>query len=99
MYRLHAGVYGPSKPSSLPSTEGGFTLIASMVALGEKLGTDQRIDQPACYGLCREPFFSGAVALSIVVDDFVKGCHMCGLPAESVRGGVCRLAREAYISC
>jgi hypothetical protein len=25
------------------------------------MGTDPRIGQPACWGLCREPFFSGAV--------------------------------------
>jgi hypothetical protein len=56
-----------------------------MVALGENLGTDPWIDQPVCCGLCREPFFSGAVALSIVVADFVKGCHICGLPTGSIR--------------
>jgi hypothetical protein len=25
--------------------------------------------------LCQEPFFSEAVALSITVDDFIKGCY------------------------
>jgi hypothetical protein len=25
--------------------------------------------------LCQEPFFSEAVVLSIVVDDFMKGCY------------------------
>jgi hypothetical protein len=29
-------VYGPSKPSSLPSTEGGFTPTASMVTSGRE---------------------------------------------------------------
>jgi hypothetical protein len=67
--------YGPDKSSSLPSTEGGFTPTASMSVLGEKLGMDPQIGQPACCGLYREPFFSGAVALSIDVDDFVKGCY------------------------
>jgi hypothetical protein len=38
----------------------------------------------AHWGLCREPFFSGAVALSIAVEDFTKGCHVRGLPAGSV---------------
>jgi hypothetical protein len=50
------------------------------------LGTDPQISQPMCYGLCRELFFSGAVALSIVVDDFMKVCHVRGLPAENVCG-------------
>jgi hypothetical protein len=35
--------YEPSKPSSLTSTEGGFTPTISMVSLGEKLGTDQSV--------------------------------------------------------
>jgi hypothetical protein len=43
MYRLHAGVYEPSKLTSLPSTEGGFTPIDSMAGSGEKLGMDPRI--------------------------------------------------------
>jgi hypothetical protein len=67
--------YGPSKSSILPSTEGGFTPTASMVALGEKLGMDPRIGQPSDYGLGREPYFLGTVALSIAVDEFTKGCY------------------------
>jgi hypothetical protein len=54
----------------------GFALTALLIVLGEKLGTDPRIDQPACYGLYREPFFSGAVVMLNFVDDYVKGCHM-----------------------
>jgi hypothetical protein len=65
-------LYEPSKPSSLISTEGDFTPTASMVDSGEKLGTDSRIGQPSCCGLCRESFFSGGIALFIVVDNFVK---------------------------
>jgi hypothetical protein len=56
-------------------TEGGFTPIASMASSGEKLGMDLRIGQPLCCGLCRESFFSRAMALCIAVDDFVKGCY------------------------
>jgi hypothetical protein len=36
-------------------------LSASLAGSGEKMGTDPRIGQLACCGLCREPFFSGAV--------------------------------------
>jgi hypothetical protein len=64
----------------------GFALTASMVGSGEKLGTDQRIGQPACCGLCQELFFSGAVSLLNSVDDYVKGCHVRRLLAESVHG-------------
>jgi hypothetical protein len=67
-------VHGSSKPSSLTLTEGGFTPTASMVVLGEKLGTGPWIDQLSCCGLGREPFFSGAVAMFIAADDFTKGC-------------------------
>jgi hypothetical protein len=51
----------------------GFTPTTSMVVVGEKLGMDPWIGQPTCRGLGREPFFLGAVALSNVIDDSVKG--------------------------
>jgi hypothetical protein len=86
MYWSHTGFYRTSKPSSLPLTEGGFITTVSMAALGEKLGTDSRIGQPVCCGLCREPIFSRAVTLSIAVDDFTKGCRVRWLPTGSVRG-------------
>jgi hypothetical protein len=69
----------PGKPSSLPSIEGGFTPTASMTGLGEKLGTNLQIGQPTCCGLCQKPFFSGAVALSVPVDDFAKCCYVLTL--------------------
>jgi hypothetical protein len=72
----HILVYEPSKPSSLTSTEGGFTPTALMAGSGEKLGTDSLIGQLSCCELCQEPFFSGAVVLFIDVDDFIKGYYM-----------------------
>jgi hypothetical protein len=65
--------YGPGNPSSMLSIEGGFTPTASMTGSREKLGTDPQIGQSSCCGLCWEPFFFGAVALSIAVDDCMKG--------------------------
>jgi hypothetical protein len=62
----------------------GFTPTASMAAVGEKLGTDPRIGLLACYGLGREPFFLGTVALSNAVDGSMKGCHVQGLSVGSV---------------
>jgi hypothetical protein len=56
----------------------GFTPTTSLVGSGEKLGTDPRIGQSACCGLCREPFFSGTVALLNYVGDYAKGCHVRG---------------------
>jgi hypothetical protein len=46
-----------------------------MAGLGEKLGKNPWIGQPSCCGLCREPFFLGAVTLSTVVDEFMKGSY------------------------
>jgi hypothetical protein len=60
MYRSHAGVYGPSKPSSWSPTGAWFMPPTSLVGSGEKLGTEPWIGQPACCGLCREPFFLGS---------------------------------------
>jgi hypothetical protein len=75
-YRSHAGVYVPSKPSSLSSTESWLKPIPLLVGLGEKLGTDLRMGQPACYGLCREPFSSGAVWSIQICRWLVKGSYM-----------------------
>jgi hypothetical protein len=52
-----------------------FAPTTSMTVLREKLGMDPRIGQPACYELCRKPFFSGALTLLNPVDDYAKGCH------------------------
>jgi hypothetical protein len=41
----HMLVYEPSKPSSLTSTEGGFTPTASMAGSEENPGTNPRIGQ------------------------------------------------------
>jgi hypothetical protein len=56
MYRSHTSVYGPSKPSSHRQQMLGFAPTASLVGSGEKLGTDPRNGQPACYWLCRSHF-------------------------------------------
>jgi hypothetical protein len=45
---------------------------------------DPQIGQPACCGLCQEPFFSGGVDLFKFVDDCMKGCHIRGSPTGSV---------------
>jgi hypothetical protein len=58
---------------------------ASLAGSGEKLGTDPQIDQPACCGLCREPFFSGVVGFVQICRCLTKGCHVRGPPVGSVR--------------
>jgi hypothetical protein len=46
-YRSHAGVYGPSKPSSLSSTDVWLKPTTSLVGLGEKLRWVPRTTQPS----------------------------------------------------
>jgi hypothetical protein len=58
---------------------------ASLAGSGEKLGTDLLIGQSACCGLCREPFFSGAVRSIQIYRCLVKGCHVRGPPTGSIR--------------
>jgi hypothetical protein len=67
--------HGPSKPNSSSSTEAWLKLTASLVGLGEKLGTDQRIGRSACWGLCREPFVSGAVGSVQICWRLAKRCY------------------------
>jgi hypothetical protein len=45
---------------------------------------DPWIGQSVRWGLCQEPFVSGEVAQYIIVEDFVEGCHVWGLPSGSV---------------
>jgi hypothetical protein len=58
-----------------------FFPTASIAVMGEKLGMDPRIGQLACCGSRQEPFYLGAVDLFNAVDDYIKGCHVRGLPA------------------
>jgi hypothetical protein len=74
-YRSHAGVYGPSKPSSWSPTGVWLTPPASLVGSGEKLGMDPQINQLACCGLCRKSFFSGAVGSVQICRRLAKGCY------------------------
>jgi hypothetical protein len=53
-----------------------------MTVVGEKLGTDPRIGQSACYGLGWEPFFSGAVDLLNSIDDSRKVATYRDYPQE-----------------
>jgi hypothetical protein len=77
--------YGPGKPSSWSSSGAWLTPLALLAGSGEKLGTDPQIGQPACCGLCREPFFSGAVGSVQIYRRLAKGCHIQGPSVGSVR--------------
>jgi hypothetical protein len=60
--------------------------MASLVGSGEKLGTEPRICQPVCCGLCREPFFSGAMTLSNAVGVSRKVATYGNRPQEAYVG-------------
>jgi hypothetical protein len=59
---------------------------ASLVGSVEKLGADPRISQSSCCGLCREPFFLGAVTLSNSVDDAQKVATYGDCPQKAYAG-------------
>jgi hypothetical protein len=59
---------------------------ASLVGSGEKLGMDPRIGRPACWGLCREPFFLGAVTPSNSVGGSWKVVMYEDRPQEAYAG-------------
>jgi hypothetical protein len=75
MYGSHTDNMDPVSIVADRQQKVGFIPTTSLVDSGEKLGMDPRIDQPACCGLCREPFFSGAVVLLNSIDDYVKVCY------------------------
>jgi hypothetical protein len=77
-YRSHAGVSGPSKPSSWSSTEAWLKSTASLA------GLRRNWVQMACYGLCQEPFLSRVMGSIQIYWRLMNGCHVWGLPAGSI---------------
>jgi plasmid stabilization system protein ParE len=57
----------------------------SLASSGEKLGTNPRIGRSTCRGLCRERFFLGVVGSVQICRRLVKGYHVWGPLAGSVR--------------
>jgi hypothetical protein len=64
----------------------GLRAPTSLAGSGEKLGTDPRIGQPVCCGLCQEPFFSRAVTLSNGIDVSQKVATYGDRPQEAYAG-------------
>jgi hypothetical protein len=61
-------------------------LPASLASSGEKPGMDPRIGQPACCGLCREPFFREQWNLSKFVDVLRKVATYGDRPQKAYTG-------------
>jgi hypothetical protein len=72
---------------------------ASLAGLGEKLGADPRIGQPACCGLCREPFFLRSSGICPNLSAPRERLSRTGTTHRKHTLGVCGLAWEAYVSC
>jgi hypothetical protein len=75
-YWSHIGVMSPVSLVACYQQRVTLSPLLQWLPWGEKLDTDPRIGQPSCCGLGQEPFFSGIVALSITIDDFMKCCYM-----------------------
>jgi hypothetical protein len=76
--------YGPGKPSSLLSTTAWLKHTASMVVLGEKLRRVPWTTQPG-WVVESGALFLGRSASVQPCGWLVKGCHVWGPPAGSVR--------------
>jgi hypothetical protein len=72
---------------------------ASLAGSEEKLGMDPWIGQPACCGLCREPFFSGAVGSVQICHTPRERLPRTGTARRKRTLGIRGLAWEAYVSC
>jgi hypothetical protein len=84
-YRSHAGVMGPVNRCSILSTNVCLSLQLQWLSWEKNWVVDLRITPPACFELCREPFFSGAVGYIQHYWWLVKGCYVHELPVESIR--------------
>jgi hypothetical protein len=74
-YQSHASDMGPVSLLACHRQGAWLKPTTSLVGLGEKLGTDPRIDRSACWGLCREPFFSRAVRSVQIYRWLAKDCY------------------------
>jgi hypothetical protein len=98
MYRSHAGVYGPSKPSSLPSTDAWLKPTASLAGLREKLRWALWTTQPS------GEVESGALFLesSSIHPTLLTTCETLprtGTARRKRKPSVRGLEWEAYMSC
>jgi hypothetical protein len=85
-YWSHAGVIGPLSWCSWLAINAWLYPYCFNGYKGERnwMGTRRSVSRRAG-DVVRSSFFSGAVALSNAVDNAVKGCHIRGFPAGSVR--------------
>jgi hypothetical protein len=85
MYISYAGVMCPVNRCNILSTDICLSLLFHWLCWDKNWVVDLWIGQLVCWGLCREPFFSGAVWSVQRCWWLAKGCHIRKLPVESVR--------------
>jgi hypothetical protein len=72
---------------------------ASLAGSGEKLGTDLRIGQPTCCGLCREYFFLESSGICPNLSASRERLPRMGTDRRKRMLDVRGLAWEGYMSC
>jgi hypothetical protein len=97
-YRSHVGDYGPSTPSSLPSTDAWLMPIASLVGLGEKLRWVPRTTQPG-WEVESGALFLGSSSIRPTLLATHERLPCTGTARRKRTAGVYGLAWEAYMSC
>jgi hypothetical protein len=98
MYRSHAVVYEPSKPSSLPSTDAWLKPTTSLTGLGEKLRRVLRTTQPG-YEVESGALFLRSSSIRPTLLTTYKRLPRMETAHRERTSGVHRLEWKAYVSC
>jgi hypothetical protein len=97
-YRSHAGVYEPSKPSSLPLIDAWLKPTASLAGLGEKLRCVPQTTQRGWEVKLGAFFLRSSSIHPTLLMTYVR-LPRTGTARRKHTLGVHRLAWEAYVSC
>jgi hypothetical protein len=97
-YRSHAGVYEPSKPSSLLSTDSWLKSTASLAGLGEKLRWVLWTTQPS-WEVESGTLFLGSSSIRPTLLTTYKRLPRTGTARRKHTLGIRWLEWEAHVSC
>jgi hypothetical protein len=91
--------YGPSKSSSRPSIDAWLCPHCFIGWLGREARYEPVDRSAARCGLCREPFFSGAVGACSTLSITCERLARTGTPHGKHTPGVCGLVWKTYVVC